>query len=134
MKSKIFTISAIANKDGQERVVTVVGELTKEKVSYVDEFEMEVNDKKGKTLQGVGTVERKIPIRHFTMAYSICHPEDKFDKEVGIKLATARLKKKPIGTLSSFNRTMFNDEQCNMLLFTEVMHITKNIDKFIDMI
>lgn len=61
MKSKIFTISAVANKDGQERVVTVVGELTKEKVSYVDEFEMEVNDKKGKTLQGVGTVERKIP-------------------------------------------------------------------------
>ena len=31
MKSKIFTISAVANKDGQERVVTVVGELTKEK-------------------------------------------------------------------------------------------------------
>lgn len=137
MKNKFFTISATGKsvKDGAERVVTVVGKLVKEKVDYTDEFELDlVDETTGKRFKGEGKVERRKPIKHFTMAYSICHPDDKFDSEIGTKIATSRLESKPLGTVSSLNRTMLNEDMCNMMVFNELMYITKNIDKFIDMI
>ena len=69
--------------------------------------------------------------RTFRVAYAICNPEDNFDEEYGIKRAMKRIKTHPIYELSSLNFSALNDEMCNMLLLNEIMHISKNIDKYI---
>ena len=65
------------------------------------------------------------------MGYAICHPDDEFNEEIGINLAKRRIETDPIGTIESYNVTMLNDDQNEMMVLIELAHIIKNIDKYI---
>lgn len=42
-----------------------------------------------------------------------------------------RLKTNPIGSMSSYNVTMLNDDAINLLLFGECNYIANHLDKYI---
>ena len=77
--------------------------------------------------------EQPKTIREFTMARAICDPRDHFDEEFGIDLAIKRLEDgEVIGTQTSFDVTMLNDDQCEALVDVEVRHICNKIDTYIN--
>lgn len=130
MKEKQFVVSsAIHTKDGQEHKITVVGQYLKIKDSRVEtitEF-----DEKGNEI--IKLKKTKIHKRVFSMGYSICHPEDEYNEEIGINVALRRIKNgDAIGTLTTTDITMLNDDQCYAILSNELIHIKNNINHYIN--
>ena len=129
MKEKFYNVSGKAvDANGETHYVTVVGKLEKFVEHYVDETP--VHNDSG-SVYGVLLTNEKRKVRQMTLGYAICHPDDEFDEEFGIRLATKRIETSPVGTLISNNVTMLNDDQNEMLILTELCHIIKNIDKYI---
>ena len=129
MKEKFYHISGKAvDSNGVTHYVTVVGKRVRETEHSIDETP--VYNESGSE-QGVLMFKVKNKIRRFSMGYAICHPDDEFNEEVGIRLAKRRIEYDPIGTVESYNVTMLNDDQNEMMVLTELAHIIKNIDKYI---
>ena len=129
MKEKFYHISGKAvDSNGLTHYVTVVGKRIRETEHSFEETPV-YNDSGSE--QGVLMFKVKNKIRKFTMAYAICHPDDEFNEEIGIRLAKRRIETDPIGTVESYNVTMLNDDQNEMMVLTELAHIIKNIDKYI---
>ena len=132
MKTKEYSLWAKATaKDGSTHYVTVSGRFSQEKVSGIspNETTVTVNGKNHTALQ---LVDYTATVRKFTMARAICHPNDKFDVEVGKQLAMHRIDKgETIGTVESRDVTMLNEDMCNMLLLNELQFTISNLDKFL---
>ena len=129
MRTKYYSLFGEAfDKTGRSHVVTVVGEYTQFKEDFVEEVDMLTED--GVNCKVLKPIKKQK--RVLKLAYSICHPEDDFDKEEGIKVAKRRLKQgNTIGELSSYDFTMLNPDQCEMMVLNEVGHIIKHIDTYI---
>jgi len=132
-KVKYYTKWGVGtDSQGKKHYVTVVGKMTRDKVKVSLPEETFVVDENGKRRDAVLVVDYPQTVKNFTMARAICDPQDEFDEEYGVKLATRRIEEdKVIGTLSSSYVTMLNDDQCRGLVETEVEHICKNIDTYI---
>ena len=133
MKQKEFTMHGTAvDKNGQRHEITVVGLFKQPKMAseIVSKTPIQIG-KKTDVVQGECTYKKMVSYRTFRVAYSICNPEDKFDEEYGIKRAMKRIDKNPVYELTSFHFSALNDDMCHMLLLNEIMHISKNIDKYI---
>lgn len=129
MKEKFYHISGKAvDSNGITHHVTVVGKRVRETVHG---FEEETVYNESGSEQGVLMFKVKNKLRRFTMGYAICHPDDEFNEEIGINLAKRRIETDPIGTIESYNVTMLNDDQNEMMVLIELAHIIKNIDKYI---
>ena len=128
MKTKYYSMFGKAiDKDGKCHMVTVVGEYQQFKEDFVEERDIKVDGEFHKVLTPIKKQKRQLKL-----AYSISHPDDKFDKEIGIKVAMRRLRRgEIIGELASYNFTMLNPDQIDMLLLNEVSHISKYIDTYI---
>lgn len=130
MAQKFFALNGKATaKDGKERFVTVVGEYKQVKETIEQAFVAQCDCASNK--ESVVIVPTTTKKRNFTMAYAICNPEDEFSEEVGKAVAKSRLKRDPIGVLTSTHCTMLNDDQCELLLFGELHYILDNIDKYL---
>ena len=70
--------------------------------------------------------------RMVTVGISICNPEDKFDEQEGIKIATRRVKNNPLGELKTPFITCLCKDQVEHILKGELNYIITNIDKFIE--
>ena len=129
MKTKYYSMFGRAfDKDGKCHTVTVIGEYQQFKEDFVEERDIKVDGDFHKVLTPIKKQRRQLKL-----AYSICHPEDTFDVNMGIKIAKRRLKRGDIiGELSSYNFTMLNPDQIDMLLLNEVSHISKHIDTYIE--
>lgn len=129
MRTKYYSLFGEAiDSNGNSHIVTVVGEYTQFKEDFVEE--MDVLTDEGVVCKTL--IPMKKQKRELKLAYSICHPDDVFDKEEGIKVAKRRLKRgNTIGELSSYNCTMLNQDQCEILVLVEVGHIIKHIDTYI---
>lgn len=129
MKNKEFYCQAVGtDKDGIEHRIVVCGlwSQTKTPIEVTDKI---VIDKK---YQGIASYQKKIPVKVFSIGYAICSPEDTFDYGEGKKIAKKRALKEPIGTLGTYNFTMLNSDQCNALILAESLHISKNLEKYIN--
>jgi len=134
-KEKFYSLYGKAvDKNGQEHYVTVVGKMTQTKETETTPVDIRLfEDGTARQLEGVVFEKKKVKTRTFEMAWAICDPRDKFDFNVGIELAKKRIERgQTIGTQTTHDVTMLNDDQCNMLVFVEVNHIVKNIDSYIN--
>lgn len=132
MKEKFYSMNAkVTDKDGNERVITVVGQFinTREKIEV--EKDVKTTNFKGNAIDAKISFKEKTLLKTFTMACSICCPTDTFDEEKGIEIAKKRLKTNPIGTLVSSDFSMLNPDMCNILLLNELKYIATNLDKVI---
>lgn len=127
--SKTFSMWAEAtDENGAKHIVTMVGEFTQKKVEKpsVDEIIMDETHKKG-----VLITTNKVKERTLKYAFSICHPDDTFNEEMGKRIALRRLKKDPLGVLKSENITCLCEDQCKLIVFGELQHVVKNIDHYL---
>lgn len=65
------------------------------------------------------------------IGYAICNPNDKYDYDFGVRVATHRAKKSPFCHLISDFNGEFNKETVDALLHVKADYIVRNIDKFI---
>lgn len=133
-KEKFYSLYGKAvDKDGQTHYVTVVGKMTQTKETETIPQEMKLRDvETNKNCDALVFINVKKKVRTFTMARAICDPRDTFNFEVGVELAKRRIERgETIGTQYSEDVTMLNDDQCNMLVFTEVNHIINHIDDYV---
>ena len=132
MKAKIYsTTKEAVDKEGGKHVITVVGSLTKRrrKVDHIKDAYVEIGKKS--VLKGTLSFKEKRIDKQLTMAMSICHPHDTFDKEVGIKLATSRLKKYDIGKVETSSLSMLDSQMVNAMISAKADYIADNLDKFL---
>jgi len=132
-KEKIYNLYAKAtDREGNVHYITVVGKCTQEDTTYTIPTETFVTDENGRQHRATIFTDYKAKTRTFTMAKAICDPRDEFNEEYGKKLALKRLERgEVIGTQTSNDITMLNDDQCEMLVVVELAHIIRNIDSYI---
>lgn len=126
MKNKVFHIYGTAvDKDGEEHVVTMVGELTKTKEKALEESE---NHGDSITLKCKTRWTRTLKY-----GFSICHTSDlnDFNEELGVQIGLRRARTSPLGELTTTRVTTLCDEQVKMILLGELQYVVKNIDKYI---
>ena len=132
MKAKIYsTTKEVVDKEGGKHVITVVGSLTKRrrKIDHIKDAYVEIGKKS--VLKGTLSFKEKRIDKQLTMAMSICHPHDTFDKEVGIKLATSRLKKYDIGKVETSSLSMLDSQMVNAMISAKADYIADNLGKFL---
>ena len=133
MSRKIYSMYGTAvDKNGQSHVVTVVGEYTTKKEVELKTSDVNVEVTEDKFVQGIITLPRKQMVRTLRYAYSICNPEDEFNEQEGVRLATKRIKNNPLGELTTKYVTSLCKDQIELILFGELKYIIENIDKFIN--
>lgn len=135
MKEKIYTINGVAtDKNNAIHTVTVVGLLRQSKQKKIMNIPCNVQSGKEETdiIQGKISYARKVTSKNFSVAYSICHPSDKFVKEMGIRKSTKRCKREPVYEISTDYFCALNDDMCNIIIDNELNYIIKNIDKYIN--
>lgn len=135
MSTKFHEIWAKAfDSDGNCHVITVVGKVEqgteKETVELVNP---KMYDPKGReVLDASISYKEKRLFRTLSIAASICHPQDKFDKKIGIKIAKRRIKNGDIiGSLKTNDLSMLTADAVQAELLVKLNHIAKNIDKYI---
>ena len=132
MKAQMYsTTKEVVDKEGGKHVITVVGSLTKRrrKIDHIKDAYVEIGKKS--VLKGTLSFKEKRIDKQLTMAMSICHPHDTFDKEVGIKLATSRLKKYDIGKVETSSLSMLDSQMVNAMISAKADYIADNLDKFL---
>ena len=139
MKQKFYSMHGTAvDKNGGEHIVTIVGEYLQGKetkmLSMTANQVMKDNGIYGMPFKddAIITVPYKQKTRTLTYAFSICHPDDIFDEELGVEIAKRRIKEQPWGQLKTEMITTLCEDQINFILFGELKYIMDNIDKFID--
>lgn len=131
MRPKYFHFNkAFNDNNGRMRMVTIVGKVEKIKDNKLDITETNPNA----TTTIFTYVDKKQFLRKLTYAYAICHPDDfdNFNEEVGVRIATRRIKTNPLGEMWSHKITTLTKQQVEVILKGELDFIGENIDKFIE--
>lgn len=130
MKDKVFSIWAKAtDSSGQAHYVTVVGIFSKRREGNVVEENVYLDDF---NTEGTLKYNFKKLRRRLTVGMSICHPEDRFDEQVGIDVAVKRIAKGEfIGQLETSHATMLTKDAIMAEILVKLNHICQNIDKYL---
>lgn len=114
---KTYVYEETIPEDG--RTITVVGVVDVVSIPHYLSDEKRVTEKayKCKTL-GV--------------AYAICHPEDEYDHDYAVKLATKRCDWRPMAEYTSPQTGEFRPDIVEAILKVKCEYIKSNIDKFIE--
>jgi len=132
MARKIFSMYGTAiDEEGKEHIVTVAGVYT-QTVTYEPiekQVQIPVNDKK--SVDGTLKFLKKGKKRKLVYAFSICHPDDNFNEEIGKQKALKRVKTNPMGELETKFITSLCPDQINLILYGELKHIINNIGHYI---
>lgn len=134
MKEKFYSMYGKAvDANDETHIVTVVGKY-EQYTKTEDEIlptQIQINDSNN-FRNGTVIFPMKKHYRKFKLSYSICHPNDEFNEDVGIRIAKSRINRgDTVGELTSRNITMLNKDQCNMLVFCELQHIIQHIDEYL---
>ena len=140
MKQKFFSMHGTAvDKNGEEHIVTMVGEyLQTKEVEVVTETAnnvmktFNVNNIINFKDDAILSVPVTKKVRILTYAFSICHSDDIFDEQIGIDIAKRRIKTHPLGQLKTEMITSLCTDQVKFILFGELKYVMDNIDKFIN--
>lgn len=134
MSKKIvyYHVYGIAKTGRKKHVVTVVGkfEQSRENTEVTEIVDVETkptNFVKGELKYKVKQMKRKL-----TLGMSICHPSDKFDEEVGIKIAKSRIENGyDLGSLETSSVTMLTEDAIMCELITKLNFIIEHIEDYI---
>ena len=133
MKTKFYDIHhECTDKEGKKHVVTVVGKFTQcyEREHVEKDVEVDLHEKSRVT--GKLTYKRKVMTRALTVGISICHPDDKFDKDVGIRIAKRRIREGyDAGTVYTHDATMLTPDQIMAQLLVKLSYVCNNIDEYL---
>jgi hypothetical protein len=140
MKQKFYTMHGTAiDKNGEEHIVTMVGEyLQTKETEVISELANDVLKANGCDFglefkdNAILSVPMTKKVRILTYAFSICHPDDIFDENIGIEIAKRRIKEHPLGQLKTEMITTLCTDQVKFILFGELKYVMDNIDKFIN--
>ena len=140
MAEKFYHICGRAyDDDGKMHIVTVVGKVKQgsEKVDvkldtdYIPIF-VNRNGHEVKTNDISISFKEKRFSRELEIGVSICHPLDKFDEEIGVRIAKRRIKNgNIIGTLKTNDLSMLTQDGVYAELLVKLNHIKDNIEKYI---
>ena len=140
MAEKFYHICGRAyDDDGKMHIVTVVGKV--EQGSEKVDVKLDANDiaifvnKNGYDIQAndisINFKDKRFS-RKLEIGVSICHPLDKFDEEVGVRIAKRRIKNGDIiGTLRTNDLSMLTQDGVYAELLVKLNHIKDNIEKYI---
>ena len=129
---KYYSVYGIAKTGRKKHVVTVVGkfEQSRENTEVTEIVDVETkptNFVKGELKYKVKQLKRKL-----TLGVSICHPLDKFDEEVGIKIAKSRIEKGcDVGSLETNDITMLTEDAIMTELVTKLNHTIDHITEYV---
>ena len=134
MKTKYYHMWAkTTDSNGDVHYVTVVGkfEQTRERQMVQDVVPVEV--KECSFVDGILTYpSNKLLSRKLTLGVSICHPSDKFDEEVGVDIAKARIERgEDLGSIETSNVTMLTEDAIEAELYVKLAYITEHIEEYI---
>ena len=129
---KYFHVYGIAKTGRKKHVVTVVGKFEQSR-DWTDMTEIvDVETKPNNFVKGELRYKTKQMKRKLTLGLSICHPSDKFDEEVGVELAKARIEKGyDVGSLETSNVTMLTEDAIMAELVTKLNYVIEHIEKFL---
>lgn len=124
-KEKFFSVNGECfDKKGAKHVVTIVGRLR-----YGAQSLRTVKEDKDFFIYAK---HPDIKQKELTMAISICHPLDEFDKDYGIKLAKSRIKHgNVLGTLYTFEPLMMTELSVMAELTLKLDFILKHIERYL---
>lgn len=140
MAEKFYHICGRAyDDDGKMHIVTVVGRV--EQGSEKVDVKLDANDipifvnKNGYDIQAndisINFKDKRFS-RKLEIGVSICHPLDKFDEEIGVRIAKRRIKNGDIiGTLRTNDLSMLTQDGVYAELLVKLNHIKDNIEKYI---
>lgn len=133
MKTKFYHLFADGvDSNGVKHTVMVVGKFTQSYVKSPVIENVKVEVKPNSFVKGELSFKRKQLNRSLTVGVAICNPADKFDEEIGIKLAKKRIEKgEDSGTVETNDVTMLTKDLILAELQCKLDFITKNIDKYI---
>ena len=124
-KLKYYSVyGKVSDEYGNERYVTVVGklELTREQVYHQEKVPVET--KPNKVVEGVLTFKEKELRKKLTLGMAICHPEDEFSEEKGVRAAKRKIESGDIlGSLETSNVTMLTEDAVMAELLVKLTHI-----------
>lgn len=138
MKEKFYSMHGTAvDKNGEEHIVTIVGQYLKTKetdiVTENANKVLKVNDYPNLFVDSaILSVPQTKTVRTLTYAFSICHPDDIFNEEIGVEIAKRRIKEFPLGQMKTDMITTLCPDQIKWILFGELKHVMDNIDKYIE--
>lgn len=135
MKQKFYHMHGkTTDQNGQEHIVTIVGEYTQYTDHDVEVKSINVHTDYNRVEDSILIQNKNQKMRKLRYAYSICHPHDvpTFNEEVGVAIAKRRIKDNPLGELTTTFRTTLCEDQIQLILFGELKHVMDNVDKFID--
>ena len=119
MKTKFYHAWAKATSiNGDEHYVTVVGKFEQSRKEEIVQDVIPVETKPNTFVDGVLTYGVKNLNRKLTLGVSICHPLDKFDEEVGIKIAKGRIER-------------LTEDAIMAEILVKLNHIVNSIDEYI---
>ena len=132
-KEKYFHVyGKVKTEDGQDHVVTIVGEFKQSRESEIVHEVTSVETKPNSYVDGLLAYNVKNLKRRLTIGMSICHPYDKFDEEIGIKVAKSRIEKGDVlGTLETSDVTMLTKDAIMAELMVKLNHVMGHIDQYL---
>lgn len=81
----------------------------------------------------LGLVQFKsFKMKYFNIGYSICHADDVFDEETGLKIATKRCYNRPMAEYLSPYLGEFRDDMVDTVLDLKQKYILDNYDAFVN--
>lgn len=124
-KETVFQTTMQSN----DRLITVVG--VRNIITDTKRYTRNVSAKiKNKNVEGLGIFLRNVRKKTFSMGFSICMPEDKYDEQTGVNMAYKRaLKDQKIIYTNSWS--MLSDDQCRAIIQNEAEYVANNIQKYI---
>lgn len=119
------------SKDGSKHMVTVVGRLVRRRMD-VDVTEDVTVDDHGRQRAGRLMYKTKRLKRVLTVGLSICHPEDTFDEQEGVRVAKRRISKGYyIGSIETGDVTMLTGDAIMAELQVKLRHVSEHIDEYL---
>ena len=106
------------------------GSLEKRKVVVVGEWKMKKESKEVIVEHNKVKMICKLPVKEYslTLAKAICHPDDNFVLDYGVKKCLKRIKRKEdIGKLKTEEYTMLTRDNCQLIVNHKADFIADNI-------
>lgn len=131
-KPKFHSVySKAVDSNGNTHYVTIVAKVEQGNERFLNNIETKFATGIDQYKECVISFTDKRFYRTLTLAASICCPQDKFNKEEGIKIAKRRIKNGDIlGKLTTNNITMLTEDAVKAEMLVKLTHIVTNIDDY----
>jgi len=120
------------DSNGETHYITVVGKVEQKRKYETVMEDTPIIGPNLKEIQGILAYDIRRFNRKLTLAASICHPNDAFNENEGVRIAKRRIEKGyTLGTLETPNINMLNEDAVMAEIIVKLNHIVGHIGEFI---